>query len=435
MTPTPFVAIDALNRRFFVDFPVDAARKIEAMPVQEVVESVARQPSAIIAPVWRRLLPETSARLLKALPDEQAVEIVSDLPPQLAVRILGYFGGEERERLVTKLDPKIKQDLDTMLAYPEFTAGRLLNSSVLAFRREATVGETLNRLRERGMKTARSLFLIDEDHRLTGRATLEDAALADPETRLADLERPVSAAVRAIDTQERITEIFMRGDVLDIPVLDHDGIFLGAVTNDDLSFTVKADATIDMQTMVGASKSEKALSSPFHATRTRMPWLQVNLLTAFLAAAVVGLFEATIAQVTALAVLLPVVAGQSGNAGAQALAVTMRGLALREITVRQWDKVMRKEVVTGLMNGVSIAVTCGIGVFLWSQSLGLVIVISSSMVLAMVAAGFAGALIPMVLTRLGQDPATSSSIILTTVTDVAGFFSFLGIATLMMQFL
>lgn len=396
---------------------------------------MARQPSAIIAPVWRRLLPETSARLLKALPDEQAVEIVSDLPPQLAVRILGYFGGEERERLVTKLDPKIKQDLDTMLAYPEFTAGRLLNSSVLAFRREATVGETLNRLRERGMKTARSLFLIDEDHRLTGRATLEDAALADPETRLADLERPVSAAVRAIDTQERITEIFMRGDVLDIPVLDHDGIFLGAVTNDDLSFTVKADATIDMQTMVGASKSEKALSSPFHATRTRMPWLQVNLLTAFLAAAVVGLFEATIAQVTALAVLLPVVAGQSGNAGAQALAVTMRGLALREITVRQWDKVMRKEVVTGLMNGVSIAVTCGIGVFLWSQSLGLVIVISSSMVLAMVAAGFAGALIPMVLTRLGQDPATSSSIILTTVTDVAGFFSFLGIATLMMQFL
>jgi len=161
----------------------------------------------------------------------------------------------------------------------------------------------------------------------------------------------------------------------------------------------------------------------------------VNLLTAFLAAAVVGVFENTIAQVTALAVLLPVVAGQSGNAGAQALAVTMRGLALREITVRQWARVMRKEVMAGLFNGVSIAITCGIAVYFWSHSLGLVAVITSSMILAMIAAGFAGALIPMVLTKLGQDPATSSSIILTTVTDVAGFFSFLGIATALTRFL
>jgi magnesium transporter len=166
-----------------------------------------------------------------------------------------------------------------------------------------------------------------------------------------------------------------------------------------------------------------------------MPWLQVNLLTAFLAAAVVGIFENTIAQVTALAVLLPVVAGQSGNAGAQALAVPMRGLALREITIRQWARVMRKEVFAGFMNGLAIAVTCGIGVYLWSGSLALVAVIAVSMVMAMVAAGFAGAIIPIVLTRLGQDPATSSSILLTTVTDVAGFFSFLGIATLFVRFL
>ena len=165
----------------------------------------------------------------------------------------------------------------------------------------------------------------------------------------------------------------------------------------------------------------------------RRRWLA--RLTAFLAAAVVGLFESTIAQVTALAVLLPVVAGQSGNAGAQALAVTMRGLALREITVRQWLRVVRKEVVAGLLNGIAIAVTCGIGVYVWSRSPGLVAVICVSMILAMVAAGFAGALIPIVLTRLGQDPATSSSIILTTVTDIAGFFSFLGIASVLIQFL
>jgi magnesium transporter len=154
-----------------------------------------------------------------------------------------------------------------------------------------------------------------------------------------------------------------------------------------------------------------------------------------MAAAVVGVFEQTIAQVTALAVLLPVVAGQSGNTGAQALAITMRGLALREITTRQWARVMRKEVAAGFLNGLAIALTCGLGVYAWSQSIGLVAVICISMVLAMVSAGFAGALIPIVLTRLGQDPASSSSIILTTITDIAGFFSFLGIATLLIQYL
>jgi len=311
----------------------------------------------------------------------------------------------------------------------------LMDSSVRAFRRDAIVSEALDRLRESGMKTARSLFLVDEHHRLTGRVTLEDAALAAPDTKLSELERPVSAPVQSIDSQEQLAEIFMRGNVLDIPVLDHDGIFIGAVTNEALSKTIKEDATINMQTMVGASKSEKALSSPLFAVRSRMPWLQINLVTAFMAAAVVGLFEAIIAQVTALAILLPVVAGQSGNTGAQALAVTMRGLALREITLRQWSKVMRKEFVAGLINGLSIAVTCGVGVFIWSQSIGLVLVIMTSMVLAMVSAGIAGAVIPMALTRLGQDPATSSSIILTTVTDIAGFFSFLGIATLLIRFL
>ena len=166
-----------------------------------------------------------------------------------------------------------------------------------------------------------------------------------------------------------------------------------------------------------------------------MPWLHINLLTAFLAAAVVGVFESLIAQFTALAVLLPVVAGQSGNAGSQALAVTMRGLALREIGIREWRQVLAKEVVVGLVDGAALAVTCGLSVFVWSQSIGLAIVIAVAMVMSMVAAGNSGALVPIILTRVGQDPATASSIILTTVTDVAGFISFLGTATLLASWL
>jgi magnesium transporter len=165
--------------------------------------------------------------------------------------------------------------------------------------------------------------------------------------------------------------------------------------------------------------------------KKRLPWLQINLLTAFLAAAVVGMFESTIAQYTALAILLPIAAGQSGNTGAQALAVTMRGLTLREITVRHWWQVMRKEAGAALINGIAIAITCGAGIYLWSRSTGLALIIALAMISSMLIAAVAGALVPIMLKRMGQDPALSSSIILTTVTDIAGFMSFLGIASLL----
>ncbi|MCB1452781.1 MAG: magnesium transporter, partial [Rhizobiaceae bacterium] len=192
---------------------------------------------------------------------------------------------------------------------------------------------------------------------------------------------------------------------------------------------VEESASADIQTMVGVSPSERGLSPPLFAVRKRIGWLAINLVTAFMAAAVVGLFEGTISQYTALAVLLPVVAGQSGNAGAQALAVTMRALTLREIGVRMWLPAVRKETVVGLINGLGIAAICAAGVYLWSGSAGLCLIIALAMVLSMMIAGLAGAMVPMILVRFGIDPAASSSIVLTTITDVAGFFSFLGIAS------
>jgi magnesium transporter len=204
---------------------------------------------------------------------------------------------------------------------------------------------------------------------------------------------------------------------------------------DTLATAAQEDVAADMQAMVGASRQERALSPVSFAVKKRLPWLEINLATAFLAAAVVGLFEGTIARFTALAVLLPVVAGQSGNTGAQALAVTMRGLAMREIRIGQWARVARKEAGVALLNGIAVSLTTAAGVFLWSRSPGLALVIGSSMVLSMIAAGVAGVVVPTTLTTLGQDPAQSSSIILTTVTDVVGFASFLGIATLLARLL
>jgi len=435
MTASAIRAADLLTRRYLTDFPVDAARKIEDLDTSEVVAAVARQPADVLAPVWQHLLPDTAARILLELPADLGDRIVEEMQPGHATRVLACMSEDQRRQRVERLDPTIRKELETVASFPPGTAGRLMKPGVHAYRRDMTVGQLLNRLGETGMLTARALFLVDDGNRLTGKAPLQDVALADRDASLESLEVPIVVSVRPMDTMDEITRAFEVYRILDLPVVDLDGIFLGAVTHDDLARTIQEDATTDIQTMVGAGREERALSTPMFTVRRRMPWLQINLLTAFLAAAVVGLFESTIAQVTALAVLLPVVAGQSGNAGAQALAVTMRGLALREITARQWVRVVRKEVLAGLMNGIGIAVTCGIGVFVWSRSPGLVIVICASMILAMVAAGFAGALIPIVLTRLGQDPATSSSIVLTTVTDIAGFFSFLGIATLLMQFL
>ena len=424
-------AITQLDRRFFLDHPTDAAVEIERHPAEEIASALTAQPVFVLAPVWRKLLPETGARLLEYLPDATTRGLLSELPSHEAVQLLNQMSAEDRASRLSQLDPAIKSDLEMLMTFPEKSAGRIMDPRVDAYRGTMTVEETLRSLKEKRMKTARSLYLVDTAKKLTGRVFLQDLAIARHEQCLAELVQPIAAAVEPLATQEEVTDILNNQKLIDLPVVSFDGVLLGVVTHANLVRAVQEEATIDIQTMVGASKDERALSGSMFAVRKRMPWLQINLLTAFLAAAVVGLFEGTIAKFTALAVLLPVVAGQSGNAGAQALAVTMRGLALREITARDWFRVMRKEVEVGFLNGLAIAVTCGLGVYAWSGSIGLVAVIASSMVLAMVAAGFAGAVVPVTLVKFGQDPAQSSSIVLTTITDVAGFFSFLGIATLL----
>ncbi len=425
------IAINELNRRFFLEHPLETALLIEDASPGDVLDDVKRQPAVILAPVWSVMSPHVAADLLVRLPENLARDLLTELAPNTAVRVLGCLPENIAERQVSRLDPSIANELKRLMEYPEETAGRLMDPRVVTFRGSMRVGDALNALREKRLTTTRSLFVVDAQNYLSGKVSIQDAAIADPAARLDDIISPVTASVNPLAPQSEVAQILEQYKIADLPVVGTDGELLGIVYHATLVDVVQRDATAGIQTMVGASRDERALSSPGFAVRKRLPWLQINLLTAFLAASVVGLFEDTIAKYTALAVLLPVVAGQSGNAGAQALAVTMRGLALREVTIRQWIRVSSKEVLVGFANGLAVALTCGIGVYFWSGSIGLVLVIASSMILAMIAAGFAGAVVPMGLTRLGQDPAVASSIILTTVTDIAGFFSFLGIATLL----
>jgi magnesium transporter len=424
-------AVEALDSRYLREHPWEAARTIEELPPREVAREIDSLSAPVLAPVWRRLSAGAGAAVLTELPDELSAALLSELMPVEAVPILSALEEEQTARYLGRLPAPIRSELEQLLTYPMDSAGRIMDPRPTVFRQTTLAGEAIAALRGTGVRAMRNLFLIDDHNRLAGSVALQDAATAPAETLMGGLAQPIAAAVNALAQRDEVAEVVERYRLADLPVVDAHGHLLGVIPDTRLMRAVQEDLSADMQTMTGASAEERALSSPLFAVRKRLPWLQINLLTAFLAAAVVGLFESTIAQFTALAVLLPVVAGQSGNAGAQALAVTMRGLVLREISPRQWLAVTSKEASVGFMNGLAVALTCGLGVYLWSRSIGLVLVIALSMMLAMVVAGLAGALVPISLRRLGLDPAQSSSIVLTTVTDIAGFLGFLGIATLL----
>lgn len=423
--------VDALNLAFLLNYPREAARKFETMPAAQAAPLLCNQPTYVLLPVWSNLSPGVADNLLLHLPDETVARLLTALAAGQCASLLSRFDKHKQEQFLELLDIGVANELRELLEYPQDTAGALMETDIVAVNANISVAEALIQLKTQNTKDMRYLFLLNDDLYLQGQVAIQRMALADAEQTMASLSTPLVAVVNVLDPKSEIIDQLEKHRMDLLPVIDGNEHFVGVIRGRNILSVLKEDMATDMQTMVGVSKDERALSSSWFTVKKRLPWLQINLLTAFLAAAVVGLFESTIAQYTALAILLPIAAGQSGNTGAQALAVTMRGLTLREITVRQWWRVTMKEAGAALINGVAIAITCGGGVYLWSQSTGLALIIALAMISSMFIAAVSGALVPIMLKRLGQDPALSSSIILTTVTDIAGFMSFLGIATLL----
>lgn len=420
-----------LITRFCQEAPQSAASRLETLAVEDAIEILKQVPQEIALEVWSALSPNMSADMVELLDDSDALAILKGIDPGRSASILTIIDPERSEDLMAGMDPSISREIRELMVYPIDTAGALMDTRILLFKGNMTADEALQILRARRLKRkVAELRIVDDEQRFRSIVKLDALALADPNQTLDELSDRIVVVVDPNASREEIIEKLESYGLDELTVVDHDGRVLGAIRHSTLIDVLKEDVSIDIQTMVGVSKDERASSGSKFAVRKRLPWMQVNLLTAFAAAAVVGIFESTIAKFTALAVLLPVVAGQSGNAGAQALAVAMRGLALREVKVRDWPKMVRKETIVGLANGVAVAIVCGIAVYIWSGQPGLVLVISSSMILAMVIAGIAGVLVPVGLKKIGQDPAVASSIVLTTITDITGFFAFLGIATL-----
>lgn len=425
--------VDELREHYVTEFPADAARVVERqLEPAEGLETLSVES-------FTRLLEYVDPGRLKplflSLDDDRRSGVLQRASIRTAMLILRSLSEDELNAVLDTLPTRVRGEYTELLEFPERTAGRFMDRLMVRYRTDQTVGEALAELRGSKAQRVRSLYIVTDEDVLAGRVDLQDMALAEPDTLMSELLNTVEDVALLTSTEEDLVKLFDHSRVDSIPVVDHDSKLLGIIRYGNLFQAAEEAATASMQRMVGASADERALSTPMFAVKRRLVWLHINLLTAFLAAAVVGVFESTIAQFTALAILLPVVAGQSGNAGSQALAVTMRGLALREISTLQWRSVLNKEVQIGIINGTALAITCGLGVWAWSQSWGLALVIAIAMVTAMIMAGISGALVPMILSRLGQDPATASSIILTTVTDVAGFIAFLGTATLLIGIL
>ena len=356
--------IAAIENEYLRRHPTQAAEVFERTPNRDLETVVEPLDPAAMTVAMEYLSPPKALAVFEALPREGRLVVLERAAPRLAVTLVTQLPAKARGALIEGLSKVSRQDIERLISFPENSAGRLMDRSFLGAGADMSVQETLERLRGSTVRSARVLFVVAADGKLTGRVDVQDLAMAPSDSVVGEIVQPVGESVTPQTNREELVELLERSRRDSVPVVDVEGHFLGVVRYQNLFHAIEDVATADLQKMVGVSPEERALSTPGFAIRRRLPWLHINLLTAFLAASVVGLFEDLIAQFTALAILLPVVAGQSGNAGAQALAVTIRGLALREVGIRQWRSVLGKEVLVGLVNGLVLAVTCGLAVFL-----------------------------------------------------------------------
>ena len=354
---------------------------------------------------------------------DDLAELMEDLPDQVIDEVLKSMDRENRERL------------EQVLSYPEDTAGRLMNPDVITVRADVTVDVVLRYLRLRGEMPEHTdhLFVVSRRHQYLGRISLTGLLLSEPGRPINQmLDTDEQPAIPVTASAAEVASQFEDHDWISAPVVDGNNILLGRITIDDVVDIIREQAEHQALSAAGLDEDEDMFSPVPRAARRRMVWLGVNLATAFLAASVVGRFEATIDKVVALAVLMPIVAGMGGNAGTQVLALMVRGLALGQVGASNAKVLLWKEVRVALLNGLTLGALLAGVVWLWFKDLPLSLVIYAALIMNLLFASLAGVLVPLTLRRLGFDPALASGIFLTTVTDVMGFFVFLGLGTLIL---
>ncbi len=395
-----------------------------------------------------RLNTQDAADLLEELEDDEAAEVASHMQPEALADVLDEMDPGEAADVLGDMSPERAADalahmedaaeVIPLLAHPDDTAGGLMTSEFYALRRQMTAQMAIDFLRTLKPDAGAPyyLYVVDRDDKLIGIVGLRDLLVAPPSATIQSIMRTDVISAPVGTDQEEVARVMGHYDLLALPVVDAGGRLAGVIHYNDIVDVIEAEATEDIYRLANVADGDLQVWSPARlAVRRRLPWLVINLATAFLAAVVIGLFEATIARLAVLAVFQSIVAGEGGNAGTQTLAIMVRGLALGEIQFRDVWRALLREAGIGLIHGAVVGVLVAFGAWLWRGIPILGLVIGLAMLGNLVAAGLAGTLVPLTLKALRLDPALASAVIVTTVTDVVGFGLFLSLATLFLPLL
>jgi magnesium transporter len=409
--------------------PADLADVLAALDEEERVAVVQALPPELSSQALAELPEDAHAeQTLAALSPEVAAEIVEELEDDDAAGILRELGPEAQEAILQEVEDRA--EVERLLKYEPETAGGRMTTHLVTVRDTATAAEALEEIRRQSeeVEDFYQVFVVDGERRLVGVLPFKSLVVSRPERQIRDFMAPADISVQPDLDQEEVARLMARYNLPSVAVVDDTGRLLGRVTFDDVIDVVEAETTEDLLKFGGVSADEELAAPWTDSVRSRLPWLYVNLLTAFLAGGVVYLFQETLQRTVMLAVWMPIIAGMGGNAGTQALAVTVRRLALGLIPEHRLLGVVGKEVLVGITNGLAVGLVVGVVAALIGDQTMLGLVVFLAMSVNLLVAGFAGAFIPVVLERLGIDPAIASSIFVTTFTDTFGFLVLLGLA-------
>jgi magnesium transporter len=419
--------------------PADLAQIFAELPQKErhaAFNTLVEKNGKLAMEALSELGPEKGAELLALRSAEEIARLTQEIASDDAAALIDHLPDDLSAVVLELIRPKPGGGVSELLEYEERTAGRLMNPNVFALTEELTAGESITALQNaRDVEMVFYLYVVDERRHLVGVVSLRRLLLVPPDTPLKRIMTTDVYSARVDTDQEEVARMVASYNLLAIPAVDAENKLVGVITVDDVIDVIKDEATEDVFRLAGVSKEDGVLTPPQESLRRRLPWLGLNLVTAFIAASVVALFSETIDKVVALAALMPVVAGMGGNAATQTLAVIVRGLALGELTWTNARQALVKEGLVGLGNGLALGLVAAVGAWAWTGRPVIGGVLAMAMIINMFIAATAGTLIPLGLRALKVDPALASSVFITTLTDVFGFFSFLGLATVFLRFL
>ncbi len=419
--------------------PADLAEVFAELPERErqtAFNTLVERNGRLAMEALSELGPEKGAALLALRSAEDIARLTQEIPSDDAAALIGQLPDELSAVVLDLIRPKPGGGVSELLEYEDKTAGRLMNPNVYALPEDLTAGEAITGLQtSRDVEMVFYLYVVDERRHLVGVVSLRRLLLVPPDTPLKRIMTTEVYSARVDTDQEEVARQVASYNLLAIPVVDAENKLVGVITVDDVIDVIKDEATEDVYRLAGVSADDGVLSPPRESLQRRLPWLGVNLATAFLAASVVGMFQEIIAEVVILAMFMPVVAGMGGNAATQTLAVVVRGLAIGELTWSNARAALAKEALVGVGNGVVLGAVAMLGAWLLQGNVVIGGVLALAMIINMFIAATAGTLIPLGLRAMKVDPALASSVFITTLTDVFGFLSFLGLATIFRPYL